>query len=482
MLKNLSRALVLSRRGYTTSVARPLPQEASIGFHFNKRVREAPHRTLWRRKTGIEQSSWNQCKKSFEALATNFSNLEIGDRVLLIGDCDIQMVNVTLAIQKRGAHLCSVPIEGLTTKVLEQYIETLRPKMIFLNKDKVRVFDPLSKEAPLKMDLDLYGMIWKVFPVANVIEGLPLRSQRYSFVQQVVLCDQAEALNQHDMVTNIKYYETSREQDYYESPLVHLAMHTSPQSPALSLLCPVTKKWVTHTHTTLLRGGHLFGSTFFPNAGNERVVVLPGGQSSAWGYLVMYAVLARGATMCFAEDQLISAGDCRRATRSVFVHKATGVTGSKAQWVHLLKHGDAAAKKADPEKKWFETLQWAVVFLDDLEATDNIAQEIKEAFGVDKVHIVRGSTETLNFTTYDDGKLPDQTTVSIRNDANSPDESSENWVWINAPHATPYYYNYVGLMQSPMDSGAVKLGLKGKKTGEGSLQVTKRVKVPEIVA
>jgi acyl-CoA synthetase (AMP-forming)/AMP-acid ligase II len=472
-------------RGVAQAVSKSIPQEGSIGLYYNRKHREIPHRALWRRKAGAE-SSWNQCKKSFEALATNLSNIQIGDRVLLIGDCDIHMVNLTLAVQKRGATLCSVPIQGLTTRVLEEYIELLRPKVIFLAKDKVRVYDPLSAEKPKKMELDLYTMIWKIFPISTAMENMPLRSRRYDFVENIILCSEAEALNQHDMVSNIKYFEVSRDQDYYESPLVHIAMHTSPASPALAIYSD--SKWTTHTHNSLIRAGFQFACMFF--GANERVILLPGMQSLAAGYLMMYSTMLSGGVLCFAEDQLVTAGDCWRITRSVYTHSGTCIAGTKEQWNYLLKNGDAAEKRGDPQKKWFESLKLAVVFVEELEKEGNISAEIKEAFGISRVEIIRGSPETLNFTSIGEGqsKLIENVEASVKDDNGAPlsDQSKEGWIWLRGPHVSAYYQNHIGLMQVPKDDADfIKTSYRGtiisNTDGTKTLQISSKEKMKELV-
>eukprot|EP00667_Euglena_gracilis_P036072 EG_transcript_69383 len=100
------------------------------------------------------------------------------------------------------------------------------------------------------------------------------------------------------MITNIKYFETPRDQDYYESPLVHIAMHIAPDFPALSVVDSAGKGagqhemhqkeselesefshrglWTTHSHTTLLNAGRLFAAKYFGKA--EHVLLLPGSE------------------------------------------------------------------------------------------------------------------------------------------------------------------------------------------------------------
>uniref|UniRef100_A0A7S1NRL3 AMP-dependent synthetase/ligase domain-containing protein n=1 Tax=Eutreptiella gymnastica TaxID=73025 RepID=A0A7S1NRL3_9EUGL len=464
---NRTVGLALSRcaRGFTTGTA-AAPATSTVGYQYNLKLREFPHRMLWRRKNGFENSSWNQCKKSHEALATNFSGIGIGDRVLFIGDCDAYMVNVTLAVQKRGAHMCLVPTTGLTTKKLETYIEQLRPNVIFVGKDKVSVVDPIGDaENPQKMTLDLYNMIWKIFPMSTLVDGMPLKSKRYDFVQSVVLCDQAEALNQHDMITNVKYFETPRDQDYYESPLVHIAMHLSPDFPALSIVDSSNGKWTTHSHSTLIQGGHLFASLFGPT---ERILLLPGAEAQACGVLALYAALDKHAVLCYGEDQMVTRGDCKRVTRAVYNHEATTIVGTKAQWEYMLKYGDAAAKREDPEKNWFKTLKWVAVFMDDLESAGDLDARIKRAFGVSRVEIIRGSPETLNFTSHGD-KWASAISAVVKDEKDMPVKGdAEGFVWVKGPHVSAQYYNHIGLMSAPKDpNGYVKLPYKGKTSPSG---------------
>ncbi len=80
------------------------------------------------------------------------------------------------------------------------------------------------------------------------------------------------------MITNIKYFETTRDQGYYDSPLVHIALHMSPEMPALSVLGADGKvrliiklsrihQWTVHTHATLVAGGQMFGNLTFVTRG-----------------------------------------------------------------------------------------------------------------------------------------------------------------------------------------------------------------------
>lgn len=444
-------------------------------------MREFPHRLLWRRKNGAENSSWNQCKKSQDALATNFSEIAIGDRVLFITDSDSLMVNVTLAVQKRGAQICLVPAQGLTSKKLELYIEQLRPSVIFLGKDKVQVADPLAPdEAPQKMPLDLYSMIWKIFPISTLVDGLPLTSRRYPFVKSVVLCDQADALNHHDMITNIKYFETPRDQDYYESPLVHIAMHIAPEFPALSVV-DAKGKWTTHSHQTLLQAGRLFAAQFL--GPKEHILLLPGCETAPCGILALYAALEAHAVLCYGEDQLVTPGDCKRVTRAVHQHEATCIVGTKAQWAFLLRHGDAAVKRDDPAKAWFASLRWAAVFLDDVEDAEDIVAEIQTAFGIDRVESIRGSPETLNLTSDGSGTLFDSLSVAIKGpDGLAVREGSEGEVWVKGPHVSAQYWNHIGLMSGPRDdNGHVKLPYKGKMKNKRDFVITAKQPVKELI-
>lgn len=470
-----------SARLNSAAVAVKPAETTTVGFLYNHKLREFPHRALWRRKTGFENSSWNQCKKSHEAIATNFSEIDVGDRVLLITDSDAPMVNLILAVQKRGAQVCLVPTQGLTTSKLEKYIEQLRPKVIFLGKDKAQVSDPLAADgAPAKMELDLYSMIWKIFPISTVVEGMPLTSNRYKFVKSVVLCSQAEALNHHDMITNIKFFETPRDQDYYESPLVHIAMHIAPDFPALSLV-DASGKWTTHSHATLLAAGRLFASRYFGSS--ERVLLLPGAETLPCGVAALYAALHSHAVLCYGEDQMVSQGDCKRITRAVHQHEATCIIGNKAQWAYLLKYGDAAVKRDDHEKAWFKTLKWAAVFLDDVENADDIAAQIRTAFGIDRVELVRGLPETLNLTRDGDGKLFEglQAVVKGGEDLEVRD-NAEGTIWLRGPHVTANYWNHIGLMSAPKDAnGYVKLPYKGKKEAGGGYTITGKRPIPELV-
>jgi hypothetical protein len=466
--------LALSRcaRGLATAAAAAPIAEATVGYQYNKKLREFPHRMLWRRKTGYENSSWKQCKKSHEALATNFTEIGVGDRVLFITDCDSFVVNVTLAVQKRGAQICLVPAQGLTTKKLETYIEQLRPSVIFLGKDKASVYDPLSEaDSPQKMDLDLYNMIWKIFPISTLVDGMPLNSRRYEFVKTIVLCNQAEALNNHDMITNIKYFETPRDQDYYESPLVYIAMHMSPEFPALSIVDD-SGKWTTHSHTSLIQGGYQFASTFF--GPTERVLLLPGAESTAGGALTMYAAMEAHAVLCYGEDQMVTRGDCKRVTRAVHQHEATCMVGTKAQWEYLLKHGDAAEKREDPNKNWFESLKWIAVFMGDDEDAGDLAAQIKRSFAVDRVEMIRGTPETLNFTSHGDGKLAKGLNVMIKTEKEMPVAGEEEGnVWIQGGHVSANYWNHVGLMSASKDpNGYTQLPYTGKKKADGGLTIT----------
>eukprot|EP00667_Euglena_gracilis_P009742 EG_transcript_9915 len=330
------------------------------------------------------------------------------------------------------------------------------------------------------MTLDLYSMIWKIFPISNVVEGLPLQSKRYPFVKSVVLCSQVDAINQHDMITNIKYFETPRDQDYYESPLVHIAMHIAPDFPALSVV-DSAGKWTTHSHTTLLNAGRLFASKYFGKA--EHVLLLPGSESTPGGILTLYAALHAHAVLCYGEDQLVTKGDCKRVTRAVHQHEATAVVGTKAQWDFLLKYGDAATKKEDATKEWFKSLKWAAVFLNDVEDAGDLASKIRSSFGIDRVECIRGSPETLNLTSDGSGKLFDSLSVVIKDkDGVATRGDAEGFVWIKGPHVSAQYWNHIGLMSAPKDpNGYVKLPYVGKKKPDGGFTITTVQPVRELV-
>ena len=103
----------------------------------------------------------------------------------------------------------------------------------------------------------------------------------------------------------------------------------------------------------------------------ERTRWSPGAIASAYVHVVQVlrgiSAVVIGWRHCltiFAEAHATFRGTpILQVTRAVHQHEATCMVGTKAQWEYLLKHGDAAEKREDPNKNWFESLKWIAVFM-----------------------------------------------------------------------------------------------------------------------